>query len=213
MEIVYLGHSSFRLKGKTATVVTDPYDERCGKFPKDMVADIVTVSHDHTDHNQIKLVDGSSFIAVGPGEYEVKGVSIIGVQSWHDDKGGAERGTNTVYIFEMDGLRLCHLGDLGHRLSDKQLEEIGSVDIVMIPVGGVYTIDAKTATEVVKQVDPWVIIPMHYQTAELKLGNPLGSVDEFIKETGKAAQTLPKYVVSKEQLPPETALIVLEKRS
>ncbi len=213
MDITYLGHSSFRLKGKTATVVTDPYDERCGKFPKNIVADIVTVSHDHADHNQTDKVQGPMFKIQGPGEYEVRGVSIIGIPTWHDDSGGAERGANTVYVIEMDGLRLCHLGDLGHRLNDKQLEEIGSVDIVMVPVGGVYTIDAKIATEVVKQVDPWVIIPMHYQTGELKLSNPLRSVEEFIKEIGKTAQILPKYVVVRDQLPTETALIVLEKRS
>ena len=212
MDIVYLGHSSFIIKGKTATVVTDPYDERCGKFPHDTTADIVTVSHDHEDHNQTKLVHGSSFIIAGPGEYEVKGVSIIGVHTWHDDKEGLERGANTVYVIEMEGLRVCHLGDLGHKLTTEQLEEIGSIDIAMIPVGGVYSIDAKTAMEVVKQLDPWVIIPMHFQTPELKLSNQLASVAEFVKETGKIAQTLLKYVVSKDKLPTETALIVLEKR-
>ena len=107
---------------------------------------------------------------------------------------------------------MCHLGDLGHKLTTEQLEEIGSIDIAMIPVGGVYSIDAKTAMEVVKQLDPWVIIPMHFQTPELKLSNQLASVAEFVKETGKIAQTLLKYVVSKDKLPTETALIVLEKR-
>ena len=213
MDIVYLGHSSFRIKGKTATVVTDPYDERCGKFPKDTVADIVTVSHDHTDHNQVDKVQGLRFKVQGPGEYEVKGVSIIGIHTWHDDKEGAERGANTVYVIEMEGLRVCHLGDLGHKLTEGQLEEIGPIDVVMMPVGGVYTIDAKTAVEVVKQLDPWVIIPMHFQTSELKLSNRLASSAEFIKETGKTAQILLKYVVSKDKLPTETQLVVLEKRS
>ena len=213
MDIVYLGHSSFRIKGKTATVVTDPYDEKCGKFPKDTEADIVTMSHDHEDHNRVDLVKSPEFIVRGPGEYEVKGVSIIGVHTWHDDKEGVERGANTVYVIEMEGLRVCHLGDLGHMLTEGQLEEIGSIDVVMIPVGGVYTINAKTAVEVVKQLDPWVIIPMHFQTPELKLSNRLGTVAEYIKETGKTAQTLLKYVVSKDKLPTETTLIVLEKRS
>ena len=208
MEISYLGHASFRIKGKTATVVTDPYDERCGKFPKDVTADIVTVSHGHSDHNQTKLVS-SSFIVDGPGEYEVKGVSVIGVHSWHDEKNGAERGENTMYVIEMDGLRVAHLGDLGHKLSQDQIDDMGPIDIVMVPVGGKYTIDAKMASEVVKQLDSWVVIPMHYR----QLMTDLAGVEDFLKEMGKPEVVpVPKYVISTDRLPGELQVVVLERK-
>lgn len=215
MEITYLGHSSFKIKGKTATVVTDPYDAKCGKFPKDISADIVSVSHDHTDHNQIKLVEGSPFIVSGPGEYEVKGVSIVGVASWHDDSGGSQRGPNTIYVFEVDGLKVCHLGDLGHKLEEKQLEEIGSIDIAMIPVGGIYTLDVKTAAEVAKAIDPWVIIPMHYQQPGLDGAAfaKLSGVEAFLREMGKQVAPIPKLVISRDKLPEETQVVVLERKN
>ncbi len=214
MEITYLGHSSFKIKGKTATVVTDPYDVKCGKFPKDATADIVTVSHHHFDHDQVKLVGGNPFVIEGPGEYEVKGVSVIGVASWHDDSGGSQRGPNTIYVLEMDGLRVCHLGDLGHQLDEKQLGEMGSLDVVMIPVGGVYTIDAKTAAEVAKQVDPWLIIPMHYQQPGLEAATfgKLASVDVFLQEMGKSVEAVPKLTISRDKLPQETQVVVLERK-
>lgn len=200
MDITYLGHSSFRIKGKQAVVVTDPYDEKTGKFPKGVEADVVTVSHDHADHNQTQLVGGSPFLVNGPGEYEIKGVSVIGVPTWHDDKEGAERGGNTLYVIEMEGLRIVHAGDLGHKLTEQQLQAIGGeVDVAIIPVGGVYTIDPKQAVEVVKQLDPWVIIPMHYQT-----------VDDFLKEMGKSVLPVPKLSISRDRLPEETQLVVLE---
>src|SRR3989344_4528961 len=204
MEITYLGHSSFKFKGKTACVVTDPFDEKCGKFPRDIVADIVTISHDHTDHNQKEKVGGAPFVIEGPGEYEVKGVSVIGVHTYHDEKEGVERGANTVYVIEIDGLRVAHFGDLGHKLTQDQLQEMGPIDIILVPVGGVYTIDAKTAVEVVRQVDPWVVIPMHYQTPELKLTHELAGVGDFLKEMGKPeVPAVSKYVISAERLPTE----------
>lgn len=209
MEITYLGHASFRLRGKTATVVTDPYNEKLGKYPRDVAADIVTVSHDHFDHNAFDKIQDSGFRIQGPGEYEVKGVSIIGVHTWHDEKNGAERGVNTVYVIEVDGLRIAHLGDLGHRLSQDQLDEMGSIDLVMVPVGGVYTIDAKIAAEVVKQVDPWVAIPMHYK----QLNPELAGVEEFLKEIGKPeAVPMPKFVISADRLPTELQVVVLERK-
>ncbi len=214
MEVTYLGHSSFKLKGKTATVVTDPYNEKCGKFPKDTLADIVTVSHQHADHNQVKLVSGNPFVIEGAGEYEVKGVSVVGIQSWHDDKGGADRGPNVIYVIEIDGLRLCHLGDLGHKLTEEQLEEIGSIDIAVIPVGGDYTIDAKMAVEVAKQLDPWIIIPMHYQQAGLDAAMfaKLTGVETFLKEMGKDVAPVPKLIMSHDKLPEESQVVVLERK-
>ncbi|TSC84107.1 MAG: hypothetical protein G01um101416_1137 [Microgenomates group bacterium Gr01-1014_16] len=209
VEITYLGHSSFRLKGKSAVVVTDPYDEKLAKFPRDIQADIVTVSHDHFDHNSLKNVQCSMFNVQGPGEYEVKGVSIIGVQTWHDEKGGAERGANTVYVIEIDGLRVAHLGDLGHKLAQGQLDEMGPIDVVLVPVGGVYTIDAKIAAEVVKQVDPWVVIPMHYKQLNLELAG----VEDFLKEMGKPeVQPDPKFVITADRMPTELQVVVLERK-
>lgn len=207
MEITYLGHSCFKLKGKTASVVTDPFLEKCE-------ADIVTVSHPHADHNQINKVSGAPFVIDGGGEYEVKGVSVIGVASWHDNQAGAQRGPNTIYVIEIDGLRVCHLGDLGHKLSDAQLEEIGSVDIALVPVGGEYTLDAKQAGEVVLQLDPWIIIPMHYQQPGLdptRFGKLTG-VDIFIKEMGKEVTPIPKLVISRDKLPQELQVVVLDRK-
>lgn len=214
MDINYLGHSSFRIKGRGAGVVTDPYNEKCGKYPRDVVAEIVTVSHDHADHNQTQLVGGSPFIVNGPGEYEIKGVSIIGIPSFHDDKKGVERGANTIYVFEVDGMRLVHVGDLGHKLSDGQLEDIGPVDIAMIPVGGEYTIDAKMAAEVAHQLDPWIIIPMHYKQAGLNEADfgKLTGVDEFLKEMGATVVPISKLSVTRDKLPQETQVIVLERK-
>lgn len=215
MEITYLGHSSFKLKGKVATVVTDPYDEKVGKYPKDTQADIVTVSHDHSDHNQTSKLLGTPFVIAGPGEYEVKGVSVIGVHTFHDDQSGAARGINTVYVIEMDELRLVHLGDLGHKLTEENLAEIGSVDIVFIPVGGEYTIDAKIAAEVVKQVDPWIAVPMHYQQEGLEAGTfgKLVGVDAFLKEMAKEGVVpAPKLTMSVDKLPTELQIVVLERK-
>lgn len=214
MEIVYLGHSSFRLKGKQASVVTDPYGASFGKFPREIEADIVTISHGHPDHNEVKNVKGTPFVIDGPGEYEVKDVSVVGVHTFHDSNEGADRGVNTVYVIEMDGLRIAHLGDLGHKLSESQLSEIGPIDIVMVPTGGQFTIDAKTATEVVRQVDPWIVIPMHYQQEGITLPSEVSGVEVFMKESGKEApQPLPKLVISADKLPTELQIVLLDRKS
>lgn len=212
MEITFLGHSSFRLRGKTATLVTDPFESKMIglKFPK-VSADIVTISHDHNDHNQADLVSGSPFVISGPGEYEVKGVSVYGLATFHDEQGGAERGKNTVYAINIDGMKLAHLGDLGHELSEGQLEELADIDILMIPVGGVYTIDAKRAAQVAGQIDARIVIPMHYKLPGLTLG--LAGVNEFLKEMGAdEVRSQPKLFLTRDKLPEEQAVMVLEKR-
>lgn len=220
MEISFVGHSSFRLKGKTATVVTDPYGLPAGKFPKDISADIVTISHQHDDHNVIDNIKspipgGSVFKIEYPGEYEVKGVSVIGVASWHDEVQGEKRGKNTMYVIEMDGLRIAHLGDLGEKLTAEQLEEIGSVDVLMVPVGGVYTIDAKVAAEVVKQIDPWVAIPMHFADDALDqtVFSELGNVTEFLKIMDKTnVEPVAKYSIFADKLPTEFSIVWLNRK-
>lgn len=215
MEVVYLGHSAFKIKGKSSSVVTDPYDASVSKFPKDVEANIVLVSHKHADHSSVGQVAGKPFVIDGPGEFEIGGVSVIGVAVWHDDKSGAERGENTAYVIEIDGLRLVHLGDLGHKLSQEQLDEIGSVDIAFVPVGGTFTIDAKTAAEVVKQLDPWVVIPMHYAslTIDPGLNAKLAPVEDFLKEMGKPdVVAIPKLQISADRMPTELQVVVLERK-
>jgi L-ascorbate metabolism protein UlaG (beta-lactamase superfamily) len=216
MDITFLGHSSFRLKGKTATVVTDPFDpEVVGlKFPR-VAADIVTVSHQHEDHNQADLVKGVKRLVSGPGEYEIMGVSIIGIPTFHDEKKGAKRGKNTVYVYEMDGLRLVHLGDLGHKLHEKILEKIGDIDILMVPVGGEYTIGTTEAVEVARAIEPKIVIPMHYQMPGL---NPatfakLSSTKPFLAEIGLLVEKTDKLSVKKENIGEESKVILLEKKN
>ncbi|TEU02218.1 hypothetical protein E3I18_01380 [Candidatus Woesebacteria bacterium] len=216
MDITFLGHSSFRLKGKTATVVTDPFDpEVVGlKFPK-VAADIVTVSHQHEDHNQADLVKDVKRLVSGPGEYEIMGVSIIGIPTFHDEKKGAKRGKNTIYVYEMDGLRLVHLGDLGHKLHEKILEKIGDIDILMVPVGGEYTIGPTEAVEVARAIEPKMVIPMHYQMPGL---NPatfakLSSTKPFLAEIGLLVEKTDKLSVKKENIGEESKVILLEKKN
>lgn len=215
MDIMFLGHASFVLRGKTATVVTDPYDPvMVGfKFPK-VRAGIVTVSHAHADHNKVENVDGDPKVVSGPGEYEIGGVSIFGVPTYHDKKQGEERGSNTVYAMNIDGVRVCHLGDLGHKLAEEQVGEIGAVDVLLIPVGGVYTIDAGEASEVVSQLEPRVVIPMHYNTPGLspKTFSELSGVDEFLKEMGLEPVRDVKYSVAPDKLPEELQVVVLERK-
>lgn len=216
MEITYLGHASFKIKGKSATVITDPYNgEMVGmKFSKSD-ADIVTISHHHPDHDFVGNITNIKKIVDGPGEYEINGVSIIGISTYHDDKKGAERGKNTIYVIEMDGLRLLHLGDLGHKLEDSQVKEIGNIDILMVPVGGFYTIDAKTAFEVVKQIGASIIIPMHYKIEELnpQLAEKLTSAEEFITVSGLRTEKMPKLVVKEGGINSEEEYaVILEKK-
>lgn len=218
MEIIPLGLSSFKLKGKIATVITDPFDpEMTGlKFPKDAICDIVTISHGHPDHNASHLVKGTTgepLFFTGSGEYEAKGVEVTGVASFHDDKEGKERGKNILFRIDIDGVRLLHCGDLGHKLNETEEEQLGDIDVLFIPVGGVYTIDARIASEVVTQLEPSIVIPMHYGRPELneKLFGQLSPVSVFLKEMGKEGVTpLPKLKVTKESLPPETQVVVLE---
>lgn len=216
MDITYLGHSSFRIKGKSVSWVTDPYDSGMVglKFPT-VEAQIVTVSHNHDDHNKAGIVGGEPYIVSGPGEYEIQGVSIFGIPTFHDDKQGAERGPNTVYVINLDGIILCHLGDLGHKLSGETVGEIGSIDILFVPVGGFYTIDASRASEVVSNLEPKIVIPMHYKTEGLAegLGDKLAPVDDFVKEIGMVPVKTNKFVITQDTLPEETQLVVLERRA
>ncbi|QQG41446.1 MAG: MBL fold metallo-hydrolase [Candidatus Woesebacteria bacterium] len=217
MDITYLGHSSFRIKTKTATVITDPFDPKTvGLKYSGIDGDIVTVSHDHNDHNAANLVSGAKKVVTGPGEYEIQGVSIVGYPSFHDSKTGDERGKNTIYVYEAEGLRLVHLGDLGHTLSEDLINEIGDVDVLMIPVGGEFTIGPREASETVNKIEPFFVMPMHYQTGGL---NPttfakLLPVEEFLKESGLPTENSPKFSIKKEDILEDqnTKVIVLERK-
>lgn len=210
--ITYFGHSAFRIRGKKTSILTDPYGKDVfGRlFPK-VEADVVTVSHEHADHNAVDRVDGDPFIVNQPGEYEIKGAFILGIASFHDAVEGAKRGQNTICSIEIDGVRICHLGDLGHRLSDKQQEEINGVDVLMVPVGGVYTLDAKKAAEVVAQVEPNIVLPMHYQLPDLKI--KLGSLSKFLEEMGeKSPQKMAVLKLEREKIEEERKVVVLDAR-
>ncbi len=215
MDIYWYGQALFKLKGKTATVVIDPYDpQMLGlKLPKpqELEADTLLITHAHGDHCFKAAVPGTPLVIEGPGEYEIKGVSINGVGLFHDKEQGAQRGKNTVYNISIDGLNIVHLGDLGHTLSESQVDEVGEVDILLVPVGSVYTIDAKEAAEVVSQLEPKIIIPMHYGGLP-GLKPPLEPVENFLKAMGKEG-VIPqnKLSVTRDKLPDEPQVVLLNK--
>jgi len=208
MYITWLGQSCFKIQGKEVTIVTDPHEPSLGlKLPR-MNADIVTVSHDHYDHNNSGAISGHPIVINTPGEYEVKKVFIYGIPSWHDDKQGAERGNNTIYLFEFEELKIAHLGDLGCALTDEQLEKLEGADILMIPVGGVYTLNAKGAAQVISQIEPRIVIPMHYKVPGLKVN--IDGVDKFSRELGaKKAESIDKLRIIKRDLPAEETKIII----
>ena len=211
MQITWLGQACFKIQGKEVTIVTDPYDNKYTglKLPR-LNADIVSVSHNHLDHNNIKVINGDPFVVNNPGEYETKKVFIWGIHSWHDNQEGAERGNNTIFVFKFEDIKIAHLGDLGNSLTDQQLEKLESVDILMVPVGGVYTIDAKQAAEVVNQLEPRIVIPMHYKIPGLKL--KLDPVDQFCSEMGiKKNGAEDKLKISKKELPADEVQITILK--
>lgn len=216
MIITYHGHSTFKLKGKRGTVVTDPYHEYVGFPMPSLSADVVTVSHDHKDHSATDLVRGTArkenpFVIEKPGEYEVAGISVFGVSSFHDASQGAERGNNIIFTILLDDMRVCHLGDLGHELTQDQIEAIGDIDILLVPVGGVFTIDAPTAVKTIRALEPSIVIPMHFKTPEhdATVFGDMTTVEDFIKEYGVEVAPMAKLDIDKARLPEETELVVL----
>lgn len=209
MEITWLGHSCFKIRGKQATIITDPFPPGMGYSLGKAAANIVTVSHQHKDHNYTPGIGGSPHIVSRPGEYEIAGVLIIGLATFHDANKGADRGKNTVFVLETEELSICHLGDLGQPLTDGQIEEIGKVDILMVPIGGNYTINATTAAAMVRQMEPKIVLPMHYKTPVFQ--GELEPVDNFLREFG-IPQTAPqpKLNVNKNNLPLTTQVVLLE---
>jgi len=220
MYIRYLGHSTFKLSGKNGTLVTDPYDEdMVGLEMGSVSADIITVSHDHEDHNNVEIVDDTArrdepFVVREPGEYEVEGISVFGFPSFHDDKKGEERGENTIFVIQIDGIRVVHLGDLGHELDKNLIEQLDGVDVLLLPVGGVYTIGPNEALKVMESLNPSIAIPMHYKTGKHKgkTFDELKTLDEFLKVyEGEVKRKKEKLAVSRVSLSEDaTELVVFE---
>ena len=182
MKIKWLGHASFLIISDMGTkIIIDPYTTGgnilYGEIKES--ADIVTVSHGHGDHNNVAAVGGNPEVIKEAGVTEAKGIKIQGIPTFHDQAGGSQRGANIIFCFEVDGIRACHLADLGHPLGDKEIAEIGKVDILFTPVGGFYTIDASAATEICHQLAPSVIIPMHYKNDRCTA--PIVGVDDFLQ--------------------------------
>lgn len=180
MKIKWLGHASFLITSDSGTkIITDPYipDDRLHYGEINESADAVTVSHDHFDHGNVAAVKGAPQTVKG--DAEIKGIKFKGIATSHDASGGKERGSNTIFCFEVDGVKVCHLGDLGHELTAEQAAQIGAVDVLLLPVGGFYTIDATVADRVAAQLKPKVVIPMHFKNN--KCDFPIAGVEEFLR--------------------------------
>jgi len=216
MHIIWKGQSCFQIlvaqnKGEQTSIVIDPFDESIGLRVPKLQADILLITHQHHDHNNIKAVSGNPFLIEGPGEYEIKGIFFQGISSFHDDCQGKKRGQNTIYTIEAEEMRVCHLGDLGQKeLTSEQVENIGDIDILMLPVGGVYTINSKESQKIISQIEPKIVIPMHYLLPKLKL--KLDGVDVFLKTMGqKSIEPQPKLLIKKKDFTKEGMKIVILK--
>lgn len=207
-DVQFLGHACFRLRGKDGIVLTDPFDRSVGYDIGRPTAHIVTMSHGHADHSNVAAVRPLRerlFVLDGPGEYEVGGVLITGVPTSHDTKKGAERGRNTVYVIHMDDVVFCHLGDLGHELTTHQIDEIGNIDVLFIPVGGGETIGPAQAVSVISQLEPRIVVPMHYAIpGQQSFTMDLAPLEKFTHELGL------KEVVAEEKLNVTTANLPAE---
>jgi len=209
MDITWSGHSCFRIKGRHGIVITDPYSPDLGYTLGNPTAHIVTVSHQHPGHSYVQGISGKPRPVTGPGEYEISGILIIGIATFHDTEGGRKRGKNTAYVMEIDEVSICHLGDLGHVLSVNQVEELGNVDVLLLPIGGVSTINASMAAEVVRQLEPKALVPMHYKTPALN--RELEPVERFFKEIGvKNVNSQPKLSITKSSLPTSMQVFLLD---
>ena len=205
MKITWIGHACFLIEGQDMTVMTDPYDEHIPYKAPSFPADVVTVSHEHSDHNAVDRVFSSPEVVRGPGEHTVRGIKFTGISTFHDEERGKKRGENTIFTFTIDGINLAHFGDLGHMPNAEQLTQLANIEVAMIPVGGYFTIDAAQAADIVAQLPHVkVIIPMHYKTDVLGADFPIDPVDKFasrmqnIVEIGSAevmlnAGTLPAH--------------------
>jgi L-ascorbate metabolism protein UlaG (beta-lactamase superfamily) len=214
LKVKWLGHASFLItsdQGKK--IVTDPYKPGAfglgyGSIPDE--ADIVTVSHEHDDHNYADGVPGNPQVVRGPGLHQVNGIEFKGIACQHDESGGKERGPNNIFCFTVNNVRLCHLGDLGHVLENDQVAAIGTVDVLLIPVGGSFTIDARGADNVIGQINPLVVIPMHFKTARCP-DFPVSDVESFLAGKSNVTRMNASEVeFESDKLPSTTEIMVLQ---
>ncbi len=210
VKIKWLGHASFLITSDTGTrIITDPYiptEELCYGEIKE-AADIITVSHDHSDHNNVATIRGNPKVIRSTAV--LKGISFKGIPTYHDESSGEKRGKNTIFCFAVDGVTVCHLGDLGHALSDNQVTKLGKIDMLLVPVGGFYTIDTTTASLVCDQLKPKVIIPMHFKNDKCHF--PITGVDEFLKgKKGVTRLNTSEVEFKSEELPLNVQIIVLK---
>ena len=209
MEITWFGHSCFRIKGKEAIVLLDPCGPDSGYSLGKAQADIVTVSNPSPGHSYLETLQEGYRLIKGPGEYEIKDIYITGIPSFHDDEKGKKLGKNTVYVIEMEGVVLCHLGDLGHNLTPEVTGDIGNINVFFVPVGGHSTIGATAAAEMVRNLNPGYVVPMHYKTADEK--DDLEFPEKFLKELGhKELPMQPKLIVTRTNIPAATQVIMLD---
>jgi|UniRef100_A0A7V5XZH8 L-ascorbate metabolism protein UlaG (beta-lactamase superfamily) len=215
MKIKFLGHAAFLITTKdNIKIITDPYKSGAfggavGYKPITEEAHIVTISHEHDDHNHYQTIKGNPQILKGAGEKEISGIKFVGIEVYHDISKGKERGKNVIFLIQADGLRLVHLGDLGHQLTNEEKKKLGEIDILFIPVGGYYTIDADEAGEIVEFLEPKITIPMHFKTPVLDF--PIALVEDFLvgKKNVKMLN-VSEVEVSKETLPKEREIWVLK---
>ena len=211
MKVRWLGHACFLITSRDGLrVITDPYAVGGGinYSPIKEAADVVTVSHGHDDHSNVSVVKGKPHVVNGDGIQTAEGIQFRAVPTHHDEAHGGQRGSNTIFCFTMDDIELCHLGDLGHVLNPEQVSEIGTVDILFVPVGGFFTIDASAATQVCDQLGPKVIIPMHFKTP--KCAYPIADVEDFLKGKGNVRRVDNSEVdFEAERLPATTEILLL----
>ena len=208
MEIIWYGHSCFRLRDKNVTVITDPYEKNLGLSLPKMRADVVTVSHDHPGHNCTQNIKGEPIILNGAGEYEIKGIFITGIASSDTKKQDIGK-ENTIFVFEMEDLNICHLGDIDHIPGQEQIEALGDVHVLLTPVGGSNSLTASQAAEIISLLEPRIVVPMHYGIPELQI--KLDPVSKLFKEMGlKEPQPQEGLKITVSTLPEETQVILLE---
>jgi L-ascorbate metabolism protein UlaG (beta-lactamase superfamily) len=214
MEITWHGLSCFRLTERgQASIVTDPYDEGIGYPPLKLRADIVTVSHDAPGHSNVKAVRGVQRAITGPGEYEIGGVFVIGVAMINPrQKKNENRPRNVVYLFDFDGLSVLHLGDLNYTPNQSEVDQLGAVDVALVPVGGGAGLDSAKAAEVISLLEPSIVVPMHYKTPEVNL--KLSPVSKFLKEMGVTSPREDESLkVTRADLPEQTQVVILTHRN
>ena len=208
MEITWLGHSCFRLRSDEIAVVTDPFPDSIGLDIGEPLALAVTVSNQHENHSYWQGVDGNPKVLRGPGEYELSGIYITGIMSLRGE-GDPEDKRNTIYLIELDNLRLCHLGDVSNVLSTGQVEELTPVDILFVPAGGICTVEIPQALEMIQRLEPRIVIPMHYGLPSLRVD--LGPLDMFLREMGlRDVQPQARLNITATTLPPEMRVVILE---